>query len=450
MDIFQAIPAEIERLQQEYILSLQKLIKVRSVIDETSEQYPFGESINQALVTALEICEKLGFQTYYNPDGYYGYAEVGTGKELIGILGHVDVVPEGRLEDWDTPPFEAVLKDGRMYGRGTQDDKGPTLAAVFAVKALMNLGVVFNSRIRIIFGTDEETLWRCMNHYRQKEELPSMGFTPDSTFPLVYAEKGLLQFLLKGKNRTSIRIEGGDAFNAVPSSIQYTGVKQAELEQKLNELNYAYEKNANDIVILGKPAHAQVPEEGVNAITHLAVALYEIGIHSKLIDFIYEVLHEDVFASNIFGEVQDDVSGKLKFNIGKIAIQEEEEVLSVDMRIPVTADKEDLVGKLIEKARTYRLEYEEFDFLHSIYVPLDSPLVQTLMKVYQDATGDIVSQPISSGGATYARAMNNCVAFGAIFPGQEKVEHQPNEYIELEKMYKAVEIYAKAIFELSR
>lgn len=449
MDIFQALPEEIERLKKNYILALEELIKIKSVIDESSEQYPFGEGINQALLKVLDFCESIGFKTFYDPDGYYGYAEIGEGEELIGILGHVDVVPEGRLEDWNTPPFKAIQKDERIYGRGTQDDKGPTLAAVFAIKALMNLGVTFNKRIRVIFGTDEETLWRCMNRYREKEELPTMGFTPDSTFPLVFAEKGLLQFLLKGKNETSIRLQGGDAFNAVPSNIKYSGERQDDLEQKLKELGYEYEKKDDSIVVLGKPAHAQVPEEGVNAITRLAIALYEIGIHSNIIDFIYTVLQEDVYAASIFGNIEDDVSGKLKFNIGKISIQEEE-ILSVDMRIPVTADKDLLVRKLKEEASLHQLNYEEFDFLQSIYVPLNSQLVQTLMKVYQDSTGDTVSQPISSGGATYARAINNCVAFGAIFPGQEKVEHQPNEYIELEKMLQAMEIYAKAIFELSR
>lgn len=192
-----------------------------------------------------------------------------------------------------------------------------------------------------------------------------------------------------------------------------------------------------------------MPEEGINAITRLCIALYEIDVHSSVIDFVYEKVSTDVYASAIFGDVQDEVSGPLKFNIGKISLQDEE-VLSVDMRIPVTADKSELVNRLREVIKPYQLEYEEVDFLDSIYVPTDSPLIQTLMKVYQESTGDKVSEPISSGGATYARAIDNCVAFGAIFPDQEKVEHQPNEYIELEKMFKAMEIYALAIYELSK
>lgn len=449
MNDYHEIREEIERLKADYIHSLDELIKIKSVIDEDDSPFPFGSGINEALRTALAICERLGFRTYYDPAGYYGYAEVGNGQEMVGILGHLDVVPAGRIEEWSYPPFQATIQNGSMYGRGTQDDKGPILATVFAVKALMNLHKPFQKRIRIIFGTDEETLWRCMQRYREQEEWPTMGFTPDAIFPLVYAEKGLLQFLLKGRNQTSLRMNGGDAFNAVPSSIHYRGEKQKELEEKLRELGFAYVPQAAGLTILGKPAHAQVPEEGINAITRLCIALYEIDVHSSVIDFVYEKVSTDVYASAIFGDVQDEVSGPLKFNIGKISLQDEE-VLSVDMRIPVTADKSELVNRLREVIKPYQLEYEEVDFLDSIYVPTDSPLIQTLMKVYQESTGDKVSEPISSGGATYARAIDNCVAFGAIFPDQEKVEHQPNEYIELEKMFKAMEIYALAIYELSK
>lgn len=143
----------------------------------------FGESIDLALKKALEISGKLGFKTHRDPDGYYGYAEIGAGEDMIGVLGHVDVVPAGNIQLWEMPPFEAIIKDGKMFGRGTIDDKGSVLAALFATRALLNLGVSFSKRIRFIFETDEESLWRCMQSYCQKEELPTMSFTPDATFP---------------------------------------------------------------------------------------------------------------------------------------------------------------------------------------------------------------------------------------------------------------------------
>ncbi|MFK9090094.1 M20 family metallopeptidase [Bacillus salipaludis] len=449
-NISEAFIPELRKIEKDFHQALIKLIAIPSVINEIERYTPFGKNIDLALRKTLEICEELGFRTFYDPKGYYGYAEIGAGEELIGVLGHLDVVPAGSQEEWVTPPFEATIKDGKMYGRGTQDDKGPTLAALFATKALMNLGVTFNKRVRFIFGTDEETLWRCMNRYCELEEIPSMGFAPDSVFPLVYAEKGLLQLHLEGKNETKLRLQAGNAFNAVPDTATYTGEKQAELTDALDELGFSYEAAEDKVVVLGKAVHAQVAEKGINAINRLLIGLKQIGYSSKTIEFVNELVMEDPYAVKIFGDCEDEASGKLKFNVGKIELNGEVERLSIDIRIPVTADKQVIVETLTQIAKEYGLDYKEFDYLKSIYVPKDHILIQTLMKVYQEVTGDFVSEPISSGGATYARAMDNFVAFGAIFPQQTKTEHQPNEHIELAEMFKAMHIYAKAIYHLSR
>jgi len=337
-----------------------------------------------------------------------------------------------------------------MYGRGTQDDKGPTLAALFAVKALMNLGITFNKRVRFIFGTDEESLWRCMTRYCKLEEIPEMGFAPDSVFPMVYAEKGLLQVQLEGKNETELRLNAGNAFNAVPDTAGYAGPMAAELREALQKLGFHFETNNDGLVVLGKAVHAQAAETGINAIARLMMGLKQIGCSSKTIDFMNDLVKEDAFAENIFGKCEDEASGKLKFNVGKIELTEEIERLSIDLRIPVTADKERIASQLAHAAQQYGLAYKEYDYLKSIYIPKDHFLAKTLMKVYQEVTGDLVSEPIASGGATYARAMDNFVAFGAAFPQQKKTEHQPNEHIALDAMFKAMTVYARAVYELTR
>ncbi|WP_066314465.1 M20 family metallopeptidase [Bacillus sp. FJAT-29814] len=450
-NISESFIPELRKIESDFHQALMELVEIPSVINEGEDGFPFGRDIDRALRKTLEICEELGFRTYCDPKGYYGYAEIGAGEEMIGVLGHLDVVPAGKLDEWvESSPFQPAIKDGKMYGRGTQDDKGPTLAALFAVKALMNLGVIFKKRVRFIFGTDEETLWRCMNSYCEIEEIPSMGFTPDSVFPLVYAEKGLLQITLEGRSETDLRITGGHAFNAVPDTARYGGPRFAELQNALDELGFGYETNDLQIAVLGKSVHAQVTEKGINAINRLLIALKQIGYTSKTIEFINDLVKEDPFATAIFGECEDEASGKLKFNVGKMELNEEVERLSIDIRIPVTADKEDIVTKLSAVAAGYGLEYKEFDYLKSIYIPKDHFLIKTLMGVYQEVTGDMESQPISSGGATYARAMDNFVAFGAVFPNQTKTEHQPDEHIELEEMFKAMLIYAKAIYQLTR
>ncbi len=443
------IASHLEAQQAPLKAALSELVRIPSVCAEGEGGCPFGVAVDRALRAALQIAGDLGFRTHYDDDGYYGYAEIGEGAELVGVLGHLDVVPPGNLEDWKHDPFDPIEADGMLYGRGTQDDKGPLLAALFAVKALMDAGVKFNKRVRFIFGTDEETLWRCIKRYEEKEELPGMGFSPDACFPLIFAEKGLLQCRLEGANDSGLRMAGGSAFNAVPDMMLYEGERQDALARKLDELGFAYTRKETTIEIRGKAAHAMIPEEGINAIARLCIALRAIGIESKAIDFIAQEIGEDPNATRIFGACADEPSGKLKFNVGMIELGEMEQ-LSIDCRIPVTVAKEDVVTKLSQVAARYGLAYKEFDWLAPIYLPKDHFMIETLMRVYRQVSGDAVSQPIASGGATYARAIDNCVAFGALFPGEVLTEHQPNERADLKNLYKAMEIYAHALYALTR
>lgn len=429
--------------------ALVELVRIPSVCNEGGGGYPFGEAVDQALRKALQIASDLGFRTQYGEGGYYGIAEIGEGKEMLGILGHLDVVPAGKLTDWKRNPFDPAEKDGLLYGRGTQDDKGPLAASMFAVKALLDAGVKFNKRIRFILGTDEETLWRCINRYKEKEETPTLGFSPDARFPLIYAEKGLLQLKLESQNQTDLRLAGGSAFNAVPDMMFYDGVMQEELASKLDDLGFAYEWKEDGIEVKGKAAHAMITEEGINAISRLCMGLHAIGVESKAINFIVQELGEDPYATHIFGDCSDAPSGKLKFNVAMINLGEIEQI-SIDTRIPVTVSKDEIVKKLSAAVAAYGLEYKEFDWLAPLYLPKDHPVIKTLMKVYHQYSGDEVSEPIALGGATYARAFDNCVAFGPLFPGELLTEHEPNERAIMENLYLAMKIYAHAIYELTR
>ncbi|WP_246637580.1 M20 family metallopeptidase [Crassaminicella profunda] len=442
------IKEKIESNFDEFIEDLKGLIQIPSVYEEDESPYPFGENIDTALKEMLSIAKKLGFKTFCDPKGYYGYAEYGNGHEMIGILGHLDVVPPGDLKKWDTAPFHPTIKDGKLFGRGTQDDKGPTLGAMYAFKALIDSGVQINKKVRFIYGTDEESLWRGIAQYKKKEKMPDYGFTPDADFPLIYAEKGLLQINLVAKNETNIRLEGGDAYNSVPSKILYDTKDADTLAKILDQLNFEYKKENNSIIVMGKSVHAKDSEKGINAICRLLIGMNKMGLKSKCIDFVVENILEDALAKKVFGKCEDDASGPLKFNIGKIKIDDSHETLNIDIRIPVTVEKEFVLDKLNEVIAKYGFRMEENDYLRSIYTPLDSELVKTLMDAYVEVTGDSKSLPISSGGATYARAMDNCVAFGVAFPYTEETEHQPNEHIQLDEMKRAIEIYACALLKL--
>lgn len=435
------------QVKDEFLTSLKTLISYPSVLHEGENGTPFGQAIQNVLEKTLEICRGLGFTTYLDPKAYYGYAEIGQGAELLAVLCHLDVVPSGDEADWRTPPFEATIKDGWIFGRGVQDDKGPSMAALYAVKALLDSGVEFKKRVRFIFGTDEETLWRCMGRYNELEETATLGFAPDSSFPLTYAEKGLLQVKLHGPGSEQLDLEAGAAFNVVPGKASYQGELLEQVVAGLQAASFDYEQNDQQVTVLGLPKHAKDAAEGINAIVRLATVLQPLQAHPALA-FIAEAVGEDATGSRLFGDISDEPSGRLSFNIAGLTLNSEKSEIRIDIRIPVLADKDQLVAQLAEIAGRYQLDYEEFDYLAPLYVPKDSELVSTLMAIYQEKTGD-TSPAMSSGGATFARTMPNCVAFGALFPGVEQTEHQANERASLEDLYRAMDIYAETIFRLA-
>ena len=435
------------QVKDEFLTSLKTLISYPSVLNEGENGTPFGQAIQDVLEKTLEICRGLGFTTYLDPKGYYGYAEIGQGAELLAALCHLDVVPSGDEADWQTPPFEATIKDGWVFGRGVQDDKGPSMAALYAVKSLLDSGVKFKKRVRFIFGTDEETLWRCMGRYNELEETATLGFAPDSSFPLTYAEKGLLQVKLHGPGSNQLELEAGEAFNVVPGKASYQGELLEPVVASLQAAAFEYEQNDQQVTLLGLPKHAKDAAEGINAIVRLATVLQPLQAHPALA-FIAEAVGEDATGGRLFGDISDEPSGRLSFNIAGLTLNSEKSEIRIDIRIPVLADKDQLVAKLAEIAGRYQLNYEEFDYLAPLYVPKDSELVSTLMAIYQEKTGD-TSPAMSSGGATFARTMPNCVAFGALFPGAEQTEHQANERAFLDDLYRAMDIYAETIYRLA-
>lgn len=434
-------------IQDEMIRSLIELINIPSVIDETSSERPFGLDIDKALKKTLEICEALGFRTFYDPEGYYGYAEVGQGSEMIGILGHIDIVSEGDAGNWKHKPFEGEIDGGKLYGRGSIDDKGPLIAAIYGVKALMDAEVPLNKRIRIIVGTDEENAWRGICRYVSKEELPTLGFTPDSNFPVVFAEKGLLQFRLKSAKKSDLRVKGGTALNAVPESAVYHGDHLYRLEKQLKKLGFDHELENEELYVIGRSAHSAKPSAGINAITRMVAGLKSMGLESPIVDFVSDKIGFTYNGELIFGSLVDEPSGELTMSVNQIDLSSYGEMIGIDMRIPVTIDKKFIVEGLKRVAEKYGLTYEELDYLAPLYASKDTKLIKALIEVYEEETG-LPGDPISTGGATYARSMPNIVAYGPVFPGQEKVAHQTDEFIELNAMIKCAQIYAKAVEKL--
>ena len=330
---------------------------------------------------------------------------MGEGEDLFAILCHMDVVPAADQKGWNTDPFDPVIKDGIIYGRGSQDDKGPSMAALYAVKALM-----------------------------------------DHSFPLTFAEKGLLQAYLVGPGTDKVAVNAGGALNVVPDTAPYEGEYVEAVKASLDKLGFPYEMEGDAVVVQGKSVHAKDAPEGINAITRLAMALSE-SVDFAPLNFLGKLVKENATGENVVGKTQDEQSGELTMNFASLVISPTETKIGVDMRLPVTVKKEDLEAKIAEKVKEYDLTYEEFDWLDSLYVPQDSTLVKTLLATYREMTGDM-SEPEISGGATFARTMKNCVAYGAMFEDTPDFMHQANEQWELDQMYKAMDIYAESIYRL--
>jgi succinyl-diaminopimelate desuccinylase len=463
---------EVEKRKENLIKDTQQLLHIKSVLDEenATEDAPLGEGVKEALQFMLQLGEKEGF-TSKNVGNLAGHLEFGNGDELLGILCHVDVVPEG--DGWASDPFGAEIRDGKMYARGVLDDKGPTMAAYYAMKIVKELELPLSKRVRMIIGTDEESNWRCVEHYFKHEEMPTMGFAPDADFPIIYAEKGISDFDMvmkietKKRSETAVQVlhfQSGRRYNMVPDFAQaslqlkeeQTKIVQ-DFDSYLNENQltgkYYVENGVFFIEVEGVSAHGMEPKNGKNAGLFLAafLAKQELDGDSRAyFTFVSDFLFNDSRGNNLGVNYQDDITGDLTINIGKLSYNPQEGGrIGVNLRYPVTNDmtktKVKLEKVLVEKG----FIIENFSDSKPHHVDENDVLIQTLKKVYEEQTGE-KAELISIGGGTYARSLKAGVAFGPLFPGREDIAHQKDEYIFIEDLLRATAIYAQAIYELAK
>lgn len=429
----------------EYVEHLKTLVAIPSYLKDDGSNYPFGSSIQEVLETMLAICKSYGFETYLDPKGHYGYADIGEGESMFGVLCHLDVVDEGDINAWNTDPYTLTESEGKLFGRGTSDDKGPTLSALFGLLSALDAGYTLNRKVRFIFGVDEESLWRCMRSYVSKETLPDFGIAPDSIFPLTYAEKGLIEFKIKSNSETSLKLSGGGPLNAVPSLAK--APYSETLVNSLKLLGYEYSIENDEIIVKGQAMHAKDADKGVNAIVRLCEAIKREDGSLNILNFIVNKL-VNPNGLYLYGDIEDEISGKLKLNVGSIVVENNTQEVGIDIRFPVTYPVDKVRQVLQMACAEYGLVLEDYDYLPSIYIDKESDFIKSLMHAYQSVSGDYESQPISSGGATYARSMPNVVAFGGLMNDDPSVAHQANEHILIDSTLKAIEIYAHTFINL--
>ena len=457
---------KIDEMKEELIKAVQEIVKIKSIQEEEKPGMPFGEGVAKTLDKALEVAASLGFHTYKEEGGYYGYAEYGEGQDYVAVLGHMDVVPEG--DNWIYPPYGAEIHEGKIFGRGTLDDKSPTIAALFGLKAIKDLKIPLSKKVRIIFGTNEESGSQCMARYIQTEELPAAGFTPDAEYPIIYAEKGVLtltcHFPFSGDGPVKIvSFKGGVAPNVVAATAQVVIRASAEERRRIASIVDAWNgpersgfkivedgvKGTITIEVQGVPAHGSTPHLGVNAILCLVDILSSMDLMKSQKQFIHalsSLIGMETDGTSLGIAMNDDISGALTLCLGTIDGNESDVHFTLNIRYPVTK-KDSLVLDPLREA----LGIAVTDVRHAapLYMDPESPLIRTLQKVYKEQTG-LNPDLLAIGGGTYAKSVPNVVAFGPIFPGQKYTIHEENECWSIEDLMKNVKIMAHAMVELAR
>ena len=439
--------------QQQLLQSLKEFVAIDSVYDEKTvdAENPFGKGVSNALKYIENLARKDGF-IVNNYDNKIVEILTNNEEKNISILAHADVVPVGT--GWPQDPFTVFKKDGTLYGRGVADDKGPLLAAYYGLKALRDNNLLGNYQVRFLVGGNEERGSLCMEHYFHtlKKKQPTLGFSPDSAYPLTYAEKGIIGFAVrKGIDLPElISLEGGVASNSVIERCEVIVKEDLNLISYLNdkEIDYSYlVKNGKmELVFHGLAAHGSVPWMGKNAALIAIKSLGEFYKNEDLLN-LYR-LYSDPRGEGVNAAAKSENMGTNSLNVGIVSIKNGKLEMIVNYRHVETVTAEQMINNIKEASKPFEIEVLGTSPL--LFYPKDHKLIKTLLRVYQEETGDYETQIIASGGGTYAKEADNVVAFGMDYPGYDSVMHGVNERTEIKFLFESMGIYAHAIIELGK
>ena len=432
--------------------NLGKFVAINSVLDESTanKENPFGEGVSKALNFIVALAKKDGF-TVKNYANKVVEITCGTGKNIT-ILAHADVVPAGN--GWNQNPFEMVDRGDILTGRGVSDDKGPLLAAYYAMKAVRDNHLMGNYQIRFIVGGNEESGSKGVEYYFKvlKKPQPDFGFSPDADYPLIFAEKGIINFEVKSKLRMKHidSIKGGEASNAVIDrcevKMDYDGDFAVFLKDNKYNVDLAHEDDKMIVNFIGKSAHGSTPEQGINAGMLASKAIAEYYKNEKLLALVDKYSNLQGYGIDAYGNSED--MGHNSLNVGIINYDGQLLSMIVNFRYVDTCDVDELKKSISTKSKPSTVSFMGEAPL--LYYPTNSTLVSTLLKAYQDETGDYESKPKAIGGGTYAKEASNTIAFGMEFPGFDSHMHSPGEQVRKSDLFKSISIYARAIVELGK
>ncbi|MGH1649449.1 Sapep family Mn(2+)-dependent dipeptidase [Enterococcus gilvus] len=423
----------IEENKEQFYHDLDKVMQIESVKGSPTEHAPFGRGPKEALEAVMTMAEEYGFKTAIVNDAV-GYAQWGEEEEYVGVFGHLDVVPAG--EGWSYPPFKLSKKNHRFYGRGILDNKGPIFACLFGLKLLKDMNLPIKKTIRIVFGTDEENGSGDIPKYLNEERAPQFGFTPDCKYPVVYGERGIVNYeiltpLPENEMEYLGDFIGDQARDHVPDALSVT-------------------LNGRNIHVIGKRTPSNAPEFGENAITLLAEKIVrEKSASEKLTEYfswIVESLANKHYGEGLGIDFFDADSGKLMITPYQLVKKDNQLSLSLAIRYPVTITEEE-VTEALEKHLPVKSQLTITRRIKSSHFSKNDLNVQKLSAVYEEVTG-LDGTPVTTTGATYARFVPNIVAFGPSFPGQKGIAHNHDEYMDENDLLLNMEIYMRGMLSL--
>ena len=461
----------VDSYRDELIASIRKWIAIPSIqAAPAGENAPFGAEVRRMLDTALADAKSFGFEVR-DIDGYAGDISYGSGPQTMGMLAHLDVVPLG--DGWTHDPLGGEIENGRLYGRGTTDDKGPALCALYAMRAVKEAGIPLKDGVRLILGCDEETGMSDMRYYASKVKMPDYGFSPDAEFPVINIEKGGVNMRLSkvtggeaGAKLPVYSLYAGERPNVVPAEatavVGLNGLTLDALNGKLADIEARHERfhlravaegeDRAKITATGVNAHAAMPERGVNAAGMLLIALKELDAGGEsaraAIAMLADAVGMEYTGQSLGIACADELSGALTCNLGILRYDGNELSALLDIRYPLCASEELMLGQAAKRVAPAGMSVCCAGSHTPLHVPADSKIVKGLLKVYHEVTG-LPAYTIAIGGGTYSRMMPNTVAFGVCFPGDMDVCHIADEYIDVEKMMLGVKIFAHAIAEIA-
>lgn len=459
----------VEAHREELLEDIKTLVRIRSDKGEAEPGKPYGAGPYAALEAALGMAESYGFYTQ-NCEGYVGTVDMlPENDHQLDILAHLDCVPVA--DGWTvTEPFEPVVKDGRLYGRGAADDKGPAVASLYAARCIKELGLPMKHNVRLIWGCDEECGSSDLVHYYGSEPEAAYTFSPDADFPVINIEKGGLQGHITGQYPESTalpRVESMDAglkINVVPDKcrIVIAGMRKTVAEiycaaiTEQTGVTFSITESGKDKIEInaqGAGAHAASPENGNNAITASLALVASMHLAQcpqfEALTALSQLLpHGDYLGKGLGVCMSDDISGNLTLSLNILHVTPTELSAQFDSRTPVCANEENMKAVVAKNCAARGLKLEDTPMRPPHHVPGDSPFVQLLLKAYEDYTGEKNAKPLAIGGGTYCHDLKNGVAFGCTMPGTDNRMHGNDEFAVVEELVTSVKIFADVIASL--